>query len=347
MGSGDTLSKIKVAVLMGGKSAEREVSLSTGKMILQALDPGKYESFPVDTAVFGHKAVGSGIKTLPTEGTQSSLDIPGKLLSLEVIAASNGSHPKPDVAFIALHGRFGEDGTVQGLLELLEIPYVGSGVLASALAMDKIMARRMMAYGGIPIPKGVETHRGDDVSEIASRVIAELGLPAVVKPNRQGSTIGLTIAHDADELPKSIELAFQFDEDVLIEEFVDGTEITVPVLGNRDLEALPIVEIVPEGGFYDYHAKYTAGATDEIVPARIPEDVYRRAQELGVKCHELLGCRGMSRTDMIIRGDDIYVLETNTIPGMTPTSLLPRSAQAAGIGFPALLDRLIALALEK
>jgi D-alanine-D-alanine ligase len=204
----------------------------------------------------------------------------------------------------------------------------------------------MLDYAGIPLPKGVEMRPGDDIPAAVARIADELGFPVVVKPNRQGSTIGLTIARTLDDLPTSIELAFQYDQDVLIEEFVEGTEITVPVLGNQDLQALPIVEIVPEGGFYDYHAKYTQGATDEIVPARLPEDIYRRAQDLAVECHKVLGCRGMSRTDMMIRGDDMYVLEVNTIPGMTPTSLLPRSAQAAGIEFPELLDRLIGLALE-
>lgn len=344
MGNGDVLGKINVAVLMGGKSAEREVSLSTGKMILKALDPEKYEAFSVDTSLFGQKALDSRAQeSLPAQ----SSDMPVKLLSMEAIAAPNGSHPKPDVAFIALHGKFGEDGTVQGLLDLLEIPYVGSGVLASALAMDKIMARRMLDYAGIPIPKGIDVRPCDDVSKVIAQVADELGYPVVVKPNRQGSTIGLSIAREEADLAESIKVAFQYDQDVLLEEFIEGTEITVPVLGNQELQVLPIVEIVPDGGFYDYHAKYTPGATDEIVPARIPEEIYHRAEQLALDCHRALGCRGMSRTDMIIRGDDIYILETNTIPGMTPTSLLPRAAQAAGIEFPDLLDRLIALALER
>lgn len=332
------MDKINVAVLMGGKSAEREVSLSTGRMILESLDPGKYNAFPVDTAVFGHKA---------QESESVSSDTSVKMLPLDVISTSNGSCPKPDVAFIALHGRFGEDGTVQGLLELLEIPYVGSGVLASALAMDKIMTRRMLDYSGIPVPKGIDVRPGVDLAELAVRVGAEMGYPVVVKPNRQGSTIGLSIVRDEADLEQSVRTAFDFDQDVLIEQFVKGTEITVSVIGNQDLQALPIVEIVPEGGFYDYHAKYTAGATDEIVPARIPEGPYHRAEELAIQCHKALGCRGMSRTDMIVDGDDIYILEVNTIPGMTPTSLLPRAAQAAGIEFPELLDRLINLALER
>ena len=339
------MGKINVAVLMGGRSAEREVSLSTGKMILRALDPQKYNSFPVDTAVFGRNALEPGMLSLsPADGDPGALV---KMLPLEAIASSNGSHPRPDVAFIALHGEFGEDGTVQGLLELLQIPYVGSGVLASALAMDKIMARKLMKLEGIPIPAGIEVRRGANAAEVEDRMARELGYPAVVKPNRQGSTIGLSIAHEPSEVAGALELAFGYDEDVLIEAFIEGTEITGAVIGNDDLQVLPLIEIVPEGGFYDYHAKYTPGATEEIVPARIPEKAYRRAEEISLACHRVLGCRGMSRTDMMVRGDDIYVLEVNTIPGMTPTSLLPRAAQAAGIEFPDLLDRLISLAFEK
>ena len=342
------MGRINVAVLMGGKSTEREVSLSTGRMIMEALDPKKYKAFAVDTALFGAQALESGQASLPEPpGTACSSNALAEMLPLDDIARPNGSHPKPDVAFIALHGRFGEDGTVQGLLELLGIPYVGSGVLASALAMDKIMARKVMEYEGIPVPRGIAVRRPVDVESLAGRVERELGYPAVVKPNQQGSTIGLTIVRAASELPAAMDLAFSYDEDVLIEEFIEGTEITGAVIGNRDLQVLPLIEIVPAGGFYDYYSKYTPGATDEIVPARIPEKPYRQAEELALACHKALGCRGMSRTDMMVRGDDVYVLEINTIPGMTPTSLLPRAAQAAGMEFPDLLDRLIELALEK
>ena len=307
------MGKINVAVLMGGKSAEREVSLSTGRMIVQALDPNKYDTCTIDAAHVG---------------------------------AQDFENPRPDIVLIALHGKYGEDGTVQGLLDLLEIPYVGSGVLASALAMDKIMTRKVLDYEGIPIPKGIAVHRPFDMDSLVKQVEREIGYPAVVKPNRQGSTIGLSIAQSASELPAAVELAFEHDTEILIEEFIEGTEITVAVLGNDELEALPAVEIVPASGFYDYYSKYTPGATEEIVPARIPEKQYKRAQELGVACHKALGCRGMSRTDMIVRGEEIIVLELNTIPGMTPTSLLPTAAKAAGIEFPELLDRLVALALE-
>jgi D-alanine-D-alanine ligase len=335
--------KINVAVLMGGRSAEREVSLSTGRMIMQALDPRKYNAFAVDSARFGELPPGPGMKNLP----QRAGDSREEMLPLEHVVRMDGSGAKPDVVFIALHGKFGEDGTVQGLLDLLGIPYVGSGVLASALAMDKVIARKVLIYEGIPVPKAFSIRRPFDMNETEARAADEIGSPAVVKPSRQGSTIGLTIVRQPQELAAAVEVAFTHDRDVLIEEFIEGTEITVPVLGNDDVDVLPIVEIVPASGVYDYYSKYTPGATEEIVPARIPDHLSRRAQELAVACHKTLDCRGMSRTDMIVRDDDIYVLELNTIPGMTPTSLLPRAAEAAGIVFPDLLDRLIGYALER
>jgi D-alanine-D-alanine ligase len=330
-------SRINVAVLMGGRSEEREVSLSTGKMILNALDPSRYNAFGVDTALLGN----SDVQTLDENRLSSSL------APLIAIFSPGEVYPKPDVVFIALHGKYGEDGTVQGLLELLGIPYVGSGVLASALAMDKVMTRKILDYHGIPLPKGFEIELGVDIDTLTERIISDLGFPVVVKPSRQGSTIGLSIVKSPNDLPNAVELAFSYDDQALVEEFIDGTEITVPVIGYKKLEALPVVEIVPKSGFYDYHAKYTPGATEEIVPARIPQAQYAYAQELGILCHDILGCRDMSRTDMIVRGDSVYVLEVNTIPGMTPTSLLPRSAQSAGIDFPELLDRLISYALSR
>ena len=247
----------------------------------------------------------------------------------------------PRSPVIALHGKGGEDGTLQGLLDLLGIRYTGSGVLASALAMDKAMCKRVLMGAGVPMPGDRTLRRGDHT------LGSDLMLPLIVKPNAQGSTIGMTVVRHADELAGAVETAFEYDDTVLIEQFITGTEITVPILGNAELETLPIVEIVPSGGFYDYAAKYTPGATDEIVPARIPDLVAVEANRIAQVCHRTLGCRGMSRTDMIVTLEgEIYTLEVNTIPGMTPTSLLPRSAQAAGYSFGHLLDRLIALALE-
>ncbi len=300
----------KVAVLMGGTSAEREVSLSTGQQILNALDAARYAVIALDTA-----------------------DMPALLAALTT--------DPPDVAVIALHGKGGEDGTLQGLLDLLGIRYTGSGVLASALAMDKAMSKRILMAAGVRMPQDVTLKRGERMQPGA------MPLPVIIKPNAQGSTIGMTIARQADEIERAIQTAFDYDDTVLVEQFITGTEITVPILGNDTLEVLPIVEIVPAGGFYDYKAKYTAGATDEIVPARIPDAIAAEARRTATLCHRTLGCRGMSRTDMIVTPNgDIYTLEVNTIPGMTPTSLLPRSAEAALYSFPQLLDRLMALALE-
>lgn len=304
------MSRTKVAVLMGGTSAEREVSLSTGRQILGALDAGKYAVSPLDTS-----------------------DIPAFLAAL--------SRDRPEVAVIALHGKGGEDGTLQGLLDLLGIRYTGSGVLASALAMDKAMSKRVLSAAGVRMPEDFVLKRGQRMRP------GEMLLPVIVKPNAQGSTIGMSIVREASEMDAATALAFEYDDTVLIEQFITGTEITVPILGNDTLEILPIVEIVPNGGFYDYKAKYTAGETDEIVPARVSDAVAQEARRIAKTCHQTLGCRGMSRTDMIVTDkDEIYTLEINTIPGMTPTSLLPRSAEAAGYSFSQLLDKLIALALE-
>jgi D-alanine-D-alanine ligase len=338
--------KRKIAVLMGGTSAEREVSLSTGRQILNALDPDKYTVYALDTA--------SGQRFLPTDTMPSlsqlrSADGMTEITALPQLPQVSGQD-KPDLVFIALHGKGGEDGTVQGMLEVLGLPYTGSGVLASALAMDKAMSKRVLMSVGVLMPQDVTvTKTQTHFSQTDSAGLAgKMPLPWIVKPSRQGSTIGMTVVEKPPQLKAATDTAFEFDDTVLIEQFITGTEITVPILGNETLEVLPIVEIVPNSGFYDYEAKYTPGATDEIVPARITEAIAREARQIAKLCHQTLGCRGMSRTDMIVTADgQIYTLEVNTIPGMTPTSLLPRSAEAAGYSFPQLLDRLIDLALEE
>lgn len=301
-----------VVVLKGGRSAEREVSLNTGEQVANALASSGHEVVEIDAADEGF-----------IEGIRAAA---------------------PDAVFICLHGRFGEDGTVQGLLELLDIPYVGSGVLASALAMDKVMSKHVFAFAGIASPDYVALRAGEpyDVESITRA----LGPKTVVKPANEGSAIGVTIAHDAGELPGAIEEAFRFDTSVLVEQFVAGPEITVGVLGNSDLQALPTLEIVPEHEFYDYESKYVPGMSRHIIPARVAEETRAECQRLAIEAHRVLGCRGMSRSDTIVAADGmVYLLETNTIPGMTRTSLLPDAARAAGIEFPELCDRLVKLAL--
>ena len=251
-----------------------------------------------------------------------------------------------DVAFILLHGRFGEDGTVQGFLDLLGLPYQGSGVLGSALAMDKDSAKTLYRAHDLPVSAWRMAQASDAVTP--ERLLTDLSLPLVVKPVRQGSSLGMSIARSPEELSAAVALAFAYDQSVMVEEFVSGREITVGVLGNDTLTALPPVEIIPgqDHPFFDYQAKYQAGGSQEICPANLPEAVTRKAQGYALTAHRALKLRGYSRTDMIITDRDIIVLETNTIPGMTPTSLLPQAAAAAGIPFPELLDRLLALALE-
>jgi D-alanine-D-alanine ligase len=340
---------IKVAVLMGGRSTEREVSFMTGKMVLKALDSERYLPVPVDAAGLGRLPGSTPPSLVDSHHAQEALSPERLSAGAADVMAPEGDAARPDVCFIALHGRYGEDGTIQGLLELLGIPYTGSGVLASALAMNKVMSKKLFRTEGIPTPEFRALRGAAAGKEFLQEWLAgrsEVGLPCVVKPNEQGSTIGLSIVRQRDAMAAALDLAFKYDQTVLIEQFVEGIEITAALLGNEDPEVLPLVEIVPDGGFYDYERKYTPGATQEIVPARIPDDQAAVARDLAKKCHVALGCRGMSRVDMIVAGDQVWVLEVNTIPGMTPTSLLPRAAAAAGIPFPQLVDRLIDLALE-
>lgn len=308
--------RLRVALLAGGRSGEREVSLSGAQGVAMALDPEKFEVLKYDTAT-----------------------------DLETLVADAD---RIDFAFILLHGLFGEDGTVQGLLELLGIPYQGSGVLGSALAMDKNLAKELYRLHGLPVAdwEMVDVHKGTTASEIIKR----LGLPLVVKPICQGSSIGMTIARTEAELAAGIKTAFTHDSRVMVEQFIVGREITAGVLGNTDPVALPLIEIIPGEGyaFFDYNAKYKPGASREICPAPIDADLTARAQEYGVAAHRALQLRGYSRTDMILTAAGKFVLlETNTIPGMTATSLFPQAAAAYGLPFPALLEKLIELGMEK
>lgn len=312
--------KRRVMVLGGGRSAEREVSLNTARQIVSALDPERYDIRAIDTD-----------------------DLPG------LARLSPGE--RPDVVIIALHGPGGEDGTVQGFLDVLGIAYTGSGVMASALALDKVRAKAVLAAAGVPLPRQVVVERADRaaLAPMADRVGAQLGWPVIVKPASQGSTYGLTVVTHPGGLLDAFDASFRYDETTLVEERLLGIELTVAVIGNEKLEALPVIEIVPKGDLFDYEAKYSADpnvAADEICPARVSDDVAAEAQRLSIVCHRALGCRGMSRTDMFLTDDGFKVLEVNTIPGMTATSLLPKAAHTAGISFSALMDRFVSDALE-
>ena len=302
-----------IAVLMGGISAEREVSLNTGEQVVAALKSGGARVVSIDTADLGFIGI---LRTGDFE-----------------------------VVFICLHGRFGEDGTMQGLLELLGLPYIGSGVLASALAMDKVMSKHLFAAAGLRSPEYVALRAGEPVDIDA--IVAGLGEKSVVKPATEGSAVGMTIVPSARELPAAIDTAFAHDELVLVERFVAGVEVTVGVLGNERPYALPTLEIVPENEFYDYESKYVPGMSSHIIPARVSEAARVECQHLAVAAHRALGCRGLSRADAIVAPDGgVYLLEVNTIPGMTSTSLVPDAARAAGIEFPELCALLVGYALK-
>lgn len=306
--------KLTIALLSGGVSSEREVSLNSGSQVYEALDKAKYDILRYDP------------KT----------DLPRLV----------GDAARIDAALIILHGAFGEDGTVQGLLDLLGIPYQGSGVLGSAAAMNKLAAKRLYEQAGLPIP-GYAVARSTEGID-ADAVLERLGLPLVVKPVVGGSSVGITIVRRPERLREAVEAGWEHDPAVLIETYIQGTEVTGGVIGNDTLEALPLIEIIPDRNreFFDYTAKYTPGVTEEICPARIDPELTAAAQRLALEAHRTLFCRGYSRTDMMVRGRDIFILETNTIPGMTATSLLPRAARTAGYSFGRLLDRLIDLSLE-
>ncbi len=307
--------KLRVALLAGGKSGEREVSLAGAKGVLAALDKEKYDVRKYDPSV-----------------------------DLERLAADAKDL---DVAFILLHGPLGEDGSVQGFLDLLGLPYQGAGVLGSALAMNKNLAKILYREAGLRVADWLMASPADiDKPENLS---SRLRFPLVVKPVGQGSSLGMSVAADDQALSKGLQKAFEYGVEVMVEEYIHGREVTGGVLGNHDLQALPLVEIIPgaEYQFFDYEAKYKTGATKEICPADLPEEIAQVARDSAVRAHRVLGLRGYSRTDMIVSGKgEVFVIETNTIPGMTPTSLLPQAAQAAGYTFPHLLDLLIELALE-
>ena len=353
--------KLNVAVIMGGASAEHEISLSTGRVVIGELDKSKYNVKPIGITKNGQWVIPQGYIGEPSGGklpqTQLVFDFARDDLPAPTDAGSaitKTLEAKVEVAFLALHGTHGEDGCIQGMLELMGIPYTGSGVAASAIAMDKVRTKEILSHHGIPTPRFLSSNQFEwtrDPQALLDGTEAALGFPCVAKTRRQGSSVGVGIVRSRPELADFIEELLALDSDFLVEEYIEGKEITASVLGGLPGEmprALPITEIVPRSGeFFDYEAKYTPGAAEEITPAGIPDGLTLRAQELGTRAHRILECGDLSRTDMIIRDDEIFVLETNTLPGMTPTSLYPKAAAAAGIEFASLLDWLITVAIER
>ncbi len=304
----------KVGVLMGGPSTEREVSLKSGKAVCESFQQ-------------------LGIKFVAIDITTDDVESNTRLIK------SHGL----DCVFLALHGRFGEDGQIQEILENVNIPYTGSGVLASKLAMDKVATHRIFQAYNLDVPKYIVIEKS--AYEPYSVNLGDFKFPVVVKPAKQGSSVGLTMVNTPYDLGRAIELALSFDEKVLLEEFIRGREVTVGIL---DQKALPVVEILPKKGIFDYEAKYQPGMTDYIVPAQLGDKMTVNLQKKALTAHRILGCFGCSRVDIILREDNVpFILEVNTIPGFTKTSLLPKAALACGIDFSRLCINLLRLAYEK
>jgi D-alanine-D-alanine ligase len=331
--------RIRVAVLMGGRSSEHEISVASARSVLENLDPARYDVEAVAIDSGGRWELVSGNDRVALPEAAAAVE------SLPVLADSKPAETlgAVDVVVPILHGPFGEDGTVQGLLELAGVAYVGAGVLGSALCMDKDVFKAVLRDRGIPVARNVTLRLGDEIQN-------PYGYPVFVKPANLGSSIGITKAHSAAELERAVALARRHDEKVLVEEFVPGTEVECGVLGN--VRPPPIAsavgEIVPHAEWYDYSAKYDEGGSDIIIPARIADEIAERVQRLAVDSFVATECEGMARVDFFVRDDgEVVVNELNTIPGFTETSVYARLFEESGIPYPQLLDRLIQLALER
>lgn len=332
-----TEKKIRVAILCGGQSGERDVSLKTGSQIAKTLSNEQH----YDLSLFlvwpdGHWSCESSL--LCTHGSEVTPESLSKMT---------------DVVFIALHGKFGEDGTVQKILDEAGIPYTGSSVFASALGMDKERCSDVVSKIPVPVPLFFSIRKEEvDIPRAIKKIEDSIGFPCVVKPNASGSSIGVTIVKDKNTFPVAVDTALLEDETALVQQYISGREFSCGVLGNTgwtELVALPVVEIIPKGSeFFDYDAKYTPGASKEVCPALISEQLTSTIQKFATQIHKTLGCDGLTRSDFLLDTEGkVYFLEINTIPGQTETSICPREAEAAGISFPEFLKKQITLALEK
>lgn len=310
-------SKAKVAVLMGGRSLEREVSLKSGTRVAIALRHKNYEV--------------------------KEIDVDEQLIEeLQAFA--------PDIAYIALHGKYGEDGSIQEVLDILKIPYTGAGVYANILGMDKVLTKHLLTQNDIPTPgfhalsSGAFKDMG--ASKTLPSIIKELSLPMVVKPSAQGSALGLKIVHSAGDLSSALLAALSYDDKVLLEEHIKGTEIAAAIIGNENPQVFPLVEIIPHKDWFDFESRYVMGMSDYYAPARIDKVAEKLIKEIGLKMYSLFKCRGLARVDIILRDGVPYVLELNTSPGMTETSLFPMAAKAGGIEFEDLVEKIVQLGLS-
>ncbi len=304
---------MRVALLSGGSSGEREISLASGQGAKGALEEAGFQVVMLDPSEK------SNLKKLMDESF--------------------------DVAFLCLHGKGGEDGGIQGFLETLHIPYTCSGIQASAIAIDKAKTKDIYNIKGVPTAPAIYLVQDEPFDVV--NIIEKLGDHCVVKPAKEGSSLGVEIVKGQEALEAAIRRAFDFDDILVVEKYIEGTEVTIVVLGNSDPIALPIIQMIPKGDFYDFESKYAPGGSEHVCPAPLSDEITKKAQNFAKSAHKALGCRGVSRTDFIIEENgDMWALETNTIPGMTATSLLPDAARAAGISFPELCTKLVEFALD-
>ncbi len=341
------MKKLRVLVLQGGTSAEHEVSLASGKMVAEGLDRETYDVTSVTITKQGTWIIpDKHFNTIKYESVGTVVYEAGAAMD-EIRARGY------DVVFIALHGTFGEDGIVQGLLELVGIPYTGSGVFASALAMDKVKSAEVLQFHGLAVPRMVTFSHEEWIAQpevISSQIAATFGFPLMIKPRDSGSSVGISLVASLEELAPAIERALLERPRAIAQEFIKGTEVTCSVLddGRGTAVALMPTEIIANAGeFYDYESKYASGGSTHVLPPKLPDEIIAAIQKIACRAHTALGCSGMSRTDMMVRDGEIFVLEVNTIPGLTPTSLFPEAAAAVGITFGNLLDRVITAALSR
>lgn len=329
--------KERIALFLGGTSPEKEVSKSSAKSIYSALRNLGYDTILINPAYGENQPKDENAFFAREEFTEISNRNYVKTINSNLL-------DNVDLVFLGLHGKWGEDGTIQSLLELRGLKYTGSKVLSSAMSMDKDMSKILFKHYGIPTPKWFSVVGSEiDKMALAERIEKEIAFPCVIKPNDQGSTVGLTICEDKDSIISALELALKYSNKAMIEEFITGREMTVAILDNKPL---PVLEVKPKHGIYDYECKYTAGMSEYFVPAEIPEKVFKNLQEQAQLAHKYLECEVYSRVDFILRNNDEYFcLEVNTLPGMTSTSLVPKMAKAAGISFEELVDKIVKLSL--
>lgn len=345
---------MNIILITGGPSAEREVSIASSKCILKALRDSGHNVTVIDP-INGDKIISEdqvfGDSLSKNSPSVQKLTEIHKTSDKNILNCINSDlFDNIDLAFLGVHGKFGEDGRIQTLLELRGVKYTGSGVFASAVAMDKDVSKIILNSVGVSTPAWITLNKNSEINsdELNQNILNSVGYPCVVKPSDEGSTVGLSIVQadvEDKQLPAAIENAFNYSDKILIEQYIKGREFTVPVIGN---ETFPVIEIRPKGGFYDYEHKYTKGMTEYFCPADIPEDIELKAREDALKAHKALGCSVYSRVDfMLDENNKLYCLEVNTLPGMTDTSLVPKSAKANGMTFNNLIDKIIELSLQK